>query len=78
MIFAILRDGGGAHDPEQVMSLWSTKAAAEAEIVRLQTQVYMYDGEPQRFWLYPVRLDHAYSGGIDEDTHLGVAYPPYD
>jgi hypothetical protein len=84
-LWAIWEDGGGAHEPQGLMSLWTTREAAEAEIVSLQAAYGRHyrgrpeDFKPQRFWLNEVETDKSY--GIDDSPERAgspVPYPPYD
>lgn len=34
-LYLVLVDGGGSHEPEAVVSLWTTRALAEDEVARL-------------------------------------------
>ena len=76
-LYAIWRDTGGGHEPPLLMSLWTQKVTAEAEIARLQQEVYIYcDPEtPQRFWVSIVIVDQVRNGGWDNAG--GEAHPPF-
>jgi len=77
-VFAIWLDGGGSHEPSELMSLWTTRELAATEIERLQRDVYVYGGPPvQRFWLTEVEVDKPYDQGA-EDTSGTEPYPPWE
>lgn len=77
-LFTIFMDNMSAHEPYEVMSLWSTRERAEAEIERLQKEVYVHGNPPQAFFLSTVETDTPYNDGIENASLLMARYPPYE
>ncbi len=56
-IFAIMQDAGGAHEPDCVLSLWSTYAGAVSELGRLHAQTTEASRVFGNYHIVPVTLD---------------------
>lgn len=65
-MLAIWEDNGGAHDPYALMSVWTTREAAEAEIARLQQDDYY----PRVYYLSPIKVDTPYNIGVEWEENL--------
>ncbi len=62
--WGIWEDNDGAYAPEQLMSLWSTKALAEEEVKRLHAARKFRHQET--YYLGEVETDTSFDDGIPE------------
>lgn len=55
ILYLVVAYGGGAHEPESVMSVWDTELAARAEVERLTVLDSRWS---LKFFITPCRLNH--------------------
>jgi hypothetical protein len=59
-VWAVMEDGEGAHEPEAVMSLWTTLDGAAAEVARLNerhAEFYQYERKAYYLRTEPIEVD---------------------
>ncbi len=75
-VWAIWADNGGAYEPYVMMSVWTTREGAEAEIARLHADSQgCNNGFNDLFHLNQFQVDTSYDEGAEYEGGDMIDYP---